>query len=226
VLRAPSTYNHSITVGSVAEAAADSIRARGLLARVGAYYHDIGKMLKPGYFVENQSADDNRHESLVPAMSSLVIIAHIKDGADLARQHGLPQPIIDLIEQHHGTTLVEYFYGRAHERSHADPNGGEVDESLYRYPGPKPQTKEAGVLMLADSAESASRTLVDPAPARIESLVREIAERKLDDGQFDESGLTLREIRTVENSMIKSLIANYHGRVKYPEARPAPLRVS
>jgi len=226
VLRAPSTYNHSITVGSIAEAAAEAIRARGLLARVGAYYHDIGKMLKPGYFIENQSADDNRHESLVPAMSTLVIIAHIKDGGDLARQHGLPQPIIDLVEQHHGTTLVEYFYGRAHERSHADPNGGEVDESLYRYPGPKPQTKEAGVLMLADSVESASRTLVDPAPARIESLVREVAERKLDDGQFDESGLTLRELRTVENSMIKSLIANYHGRVKYPEARPTPLRVS
>jgi len=226
VLRAPSTYNHSITVGSIAEAAAEAIGARGLLARVGAYYHDIGKMLKPGYFIENQSPDGNRHESLVPAMSTLVIIAHLKDGADLARQHGLPQPIIDLVEQHHGTTLVEYFYGRAHQQSHADPNGGEVDESLYRYPGPKPQTKEAGVLMLADSVESASRTLVDPAPARIESLVREIADRKLDDGQFDESGLTLRELRTIENSMIKSLIANYHGRVKYPEPKPAPVRAS
>ena len=224
VQRAPSTYNHSITVGSIAEASAEAIGARGLLARVGAYYHDIGKMLKPGYFIENQSPDDNRHESLVPAMSTLVIIAHVKDGSDLARQHNLPAPIIDLIEQHHGTTLVEYFYGRASEQALADPNGGEVDESLYRYPGPKPQTKEAGVLMLADAAESAARTLVDPAPSRIESLVREIAERKLDDGQFDESGLTLRELRTIENSMIKSLIANYHGRVKYPEPKPTPLR--
>jgi len=224
VQRAPSTYNHSITVGSIAEAAAEGIGARGLLARVGAYYHDIGKMLKPGYFIENQSADGNRHESLAPAMSTLVIIAHVKDGADLARQHNLPTPIIDLIEQHHGTTLVEYFYGRASEQALADPNGGEVDESLYRYPGPKPQTKEAGVLMLADAAESAARTLVDPAPSRIESLVREIAERKLDDGQFDESGLTLRELRTIENSMIKSLIANYHGRVKYPEPKPTPVR--
>jgi hypothetical protein len=224
VQRAPSTYNHSITVGSIAEAAAEGIGARGLLARVGAYYHDIGKMLKPGYFIENQSPDDNRHQSLVPAMSTLVIIAHIKDGADLARQHNLPTPIIDLIEQHHGTTLVEYFYGRASEQALVDPNGGEVDESLYRYPGPKPQTKEAGVLMLADSAESAARTLVDPTPSRIESLVREIAERKLDDGQFDESGLTLRELRTIENSMIKSLIANYHGRVKYPEPKASPVR--
>lgn len=223
VRRAPSTYNHSITVGSIAEAAAEAIGVRGLLARVGAYYHDIGKMLKPGYFIENQSPEGNRHETLVPAMSTLVIIAHIKDGSDLARQHSLPEPLIDLIEQHHGTTLVEYFYGRASAQAQQDPNGSEVDESSYRYPGPKPQTKEAGVLMLADSVESASRTLVDPTPARIESLVREIAERKLDDGQFDESGLTLRELRTIENSMIKSLIANYHGRVKYPE-KPIPVR--
>ena len=208
-------------MGSIAEAAADAIGARGLLCRVGAYYHDIGKMLKPGYFIENQPRDQNRHESLVPAMSTLVIIAHIKDGADLARQHNLPQPIIDFIEQHHGTTLVEYFFERAHEQQQHDPNGGEVDESLYRYPGPKPQTRESGVLMLADAAESASRSLVDPAPARIESLVRDVAERKLDDGQFDESGLTLRELRTIEDSMIKSLIANYHGRVKYPEQKTA-----
>jgi hypothetical protein len=222
VQRAPATYNHSITVGSIAEAAADAIGARGLLVRVGAYYHDVGKMLKPGYFVENQAPADNRHESLMPAMSTLVIIAHIKDGADLARQHGLPPPIIDFIEQHHGTTLVQYFYGRAHEQQQqSDPNGAGVDENLYRYPGPKPQTKEAGVLMLADAVESACRSLVDPAPARIASLVGEIAERRLDDGQFDESGLTLRELRTIEDSMIKSLIANYHGRVKYPDQKTA-----
>ncbi len=222
VQRAPATYNHSITVGSIAEAAAEAIGARGLLVRVGAYYHDVGKMLKPGYFVENQSPSNNRHDGLVPTMSTLVIIAHIKDGADLARQHGLPQPIIDFIEQHHGTTLVEYFYGRAHEQHQADPNNGtSIDENLYRYPGPKPQTKEAGVLMLADAVESASRSLVDPAPARIANLVRTIAERKLDDGQFDESGLTLRELRTIEDSMTKSLIANYHGRVKYPDQKTA-----
>jgi putative nucleotidyltransferase with HDIG domain len=217
VRRAPSTYNHSVTVGSIAEAAAESIGARGLLVRVGAYFHDIGKMLKPGYFVENQGPEENRHESLVPAMSSLVIVAHIKDGADLARQHHLPQPIIDLIEQHHGTTRVGFFYERAAEQKGSDPNGTEVDERTYRYPGPKPQTKEAGVLMLADNVEGASRTLVDPTPARIEHLVREVAERRLHGGQFDESGLTLRELRTIERSLVKSLIAMYHGRLKYPD---------
>ncbi len=221
VRRAPSTYNHSITVGSIAEAAAESIHARALLVRVGAYFHDIGKMLKPDYFAENQGPDENRHEALVPAMSTLVIIAHIKDGADLARQHRLPQPIIDLIAQHHGTTRVEFFYDRATEQQQADPNGGEVDESTYRYPGPKPQTKEAAVLMLADAVESASRSLVDPAPARIESLVREIAEQRLHGGQFDESGLTLRELRTIEKSMVMSLASIYHGRIKYPEQRTA-----
>ena len=222
VRRAPSTYNHSVTVGSIAEAAAESIQARGLLVRVGAYFHDIGKMLKPGYFIENQGPDEgNRHETLVPAMSTLVIIAHIKDGADLARQHRLPQPIIDLIAQHHGTTRVEFFFGRATEQQLADPNSAEVDESSYRYPGPKPQTKEAAVLMLADAVESASRTLVDPTPARIESLVREIAEHRLHGGQFDESGLTLRELRTIEKSMVMSLTSIYHGRIKYPEQRTA-----
>jgi hypothetical protein len=221
VRRAPSTYNHSITVGSIAEAAAESIGARGLLVRVGAYFHDIGKMLKPGYFVENQGQEQSRHEALVPAMSTLVIVAHIKDGSDLARQHHLPQPIIDLIQQHHGTTLVEYFYDLAHGQKGADPNGGEVDESVFRYPGPKPQTKEAAVLMLADAVESASRTLVDPTPARIESLVRGITERRLHGGQFDESGLTLRELRTIERTIVMSLTAIYHGRLKYPEQRTA-----
>ncbi len=219
VRRAPSTYNHSITVGSIAEAAAESIHARGLLCRVGAYFHDIGKMLKPGYFIENQGQEANRHEDLAPAMSTLVIIAHVKDGADLARQHHLPQPIIDMINQHHGTTLVEFFYERAAEQKQSDPNGGEVDQSTYRYPGPKPQTKEAAVLMLADNVESASRTLIDPTPKRIESLVREVAERRLHGGQFDESGLTLRELRTIEKSMVMSLTSIYHGRIKYPDGK-------
>lgn len=221
VRRAAATYNHSITVGSLAEAAAESIGARGLLVRVGAYFHDIGKMLKPGYFIENQGASGNRHESLVPAMSTLVIIAHIKDGSDLGRQQHLPPPIIDLIEQHHGTTLVEYFYGRAQEQSEQNPDAGEVEESAYRYPGPKPQTKEAVVLMLADAVESACRALTEPNPARIEDLVRSIADRRLRDGQFDESGITLRDLRTLENSLVKSLTALYHGRIKYPEQKSA-----
>ncbi|MDZ4820178.1 MAG: HDIG domain-containing protein [Planctomycetota bacterium] len=221
VRRAPGTYNHSINVASLAEAAAESIGARGLLVRVGAYFHDIGKMLKPGYFVENQGGEGNRHDTLMPAMSTLIIIAHIKDGADLGRQHKLPQPLIDFIQQHHGTTLVEYFFRRANQQSEADPNGSEVDESLFRYPGPKPQTKEAAVLMVADAAESASRSLVDPTPSRLESLVHELAMKRLIDGQFDDCGLTLQELNAIEDSLVKSLIAVYHGRVKYPDQRTA-----
>ncbi len=218
--RAPGTYNHSINVASLAEAAAESIGADSLLVRVGAYFHDIGKMLKPTYFVENQGQEGNRHDTLAPAMSTLVIIAHVKDGADLARQHHLPQPFIDFIEQHHGTTLVEYFYQQATRQSEKE-GGEEIDETAFRYPGPKPQTREAGVLMLADASESASRTLVDPAPARIEGLVRELAKKRLADGQFDECGLTLQELDQIEDSLVKSLIAVYHGRVKYPDQQTA-----
>jgi putative nucleotidyltransferase with HDIG domain len=221
VRRAPGTYNHSITVASIAEAAAECIGAQGLLARVGAYFHDIGKMLKPQYFVENQTDDGNRHESLVPAMSTLIIIAHVKDGADLARQHRLSQPIIDFIQQHHGTTLVEYFYRRASEDRENDPDAADVDENAFRYPGPKPQTKETGILMLADAVESASRVLVEPTPSRIESLVEEIAMKRLLEGQLDESGLTLSEVRAVQESLVKSLTAVYHGRVKYPDQKTA-----
>jgi putative nucleotidyltransferase with HDIG domain len=218
VRRAPGTYNHSINVASIAETAADAIGANGLLVRVGAYFHDIGKMLKPAYFVENQGPDGNRHESLQPAMSTLVIIAHVKDGADLARQHHLPQSIIDFVEQHHGTTLVEYFYRREAMRlQKEDPEADDLDETTFRYPGPKPQTKESGVLMLADVVESASRALIDPTPARIESLVHDLAMKRLLDGQFDECGLTLSELKTIEDSLVKSLTAVYHGRVKYPE---------
>jgi hypothetical protein len=221
IRRAPGTYNHSITVASLAESAAEAIGARGLLVRVGAYFHDIGKMLKPGYFAENQGQGDNRHRSLVPAMSTLVIIAHVKDGADLARQSKIPESIIDFIQQHHGTTLVEYFYRQASESRKTDPNGGEVDESSFRYPGPKPQTKEAGILMLADAVESASRVLVEPTPARIESLVEDISRKRLLDGQFDECGLTLEEVRKINDSLVKSLTAVYHGRVKYPDQETA-----
>ncbi|MCS7305369.1 MAG: HDIG domain-containing protein [Thermoguttaceae bacterium] len=223
VRRAPSTYNHSVTVGTLAEAAANAIGARGLLVRAGAYFHDIGKMLNPGYFTENQPPDEDHHASLAPTVSSLVIIAHVKDGADLARQHHLPQPIIDFICQHHGTTRVEYFYARATEQSQNEnngKNGSSVDESAYRYPGPKPQTKEACVLMLADAVEGACRSLVDPTPGRLQNVVQQITERRLEDGQFDESDLTLRELRIIQDSLIKSLIAIYHTRIKYPEPKP------
>lgn len=220
VRRAPGTYNHSINVASIADAAAESIGANGLLVRVGAYFHDIGKMLKPDYFVENQD-QVNRHDTLVPAMSTLIIIAHVKDGADLAKQYNLPPRIIDFIEQHHGTTLVQYFYDRANRQQQMNPDSGKVDESAFRYPGPKPQSKEAGVLMLADAVESASRTLAEPTATRIRNLVHSIVTARLMDGQFDESGLNLNELRTIEESLVKSLIAVYHGRVKYSEPKPS-----
>jgi putative nucleotidyltransferase with HDIG domain len=220
VRRAPGTYNHSINVASLAESAAEAIGARGLLVRVGAYFHDVGKMLKPAYLVENQGKE-NRHESLVPAMSTLIIVAHVKEGVELARQYNLPQPIVDLIAEHHGTTLVEYFFRRAEERSQSDPNGEEVDEQTYRYPGPKPTTRESAVLMLSDAVESASRTLTEPTPSRIASLVHELAMKRLLDGQFDECGLTLEELGLIEQSLVKSLTAVYHGRVKYPDQRTA-----
>lgn len=221
VRRAPGTHNHSVTVGTISEAAAERIGANALLIRIGAYFHDIGKMVKPHYFVENQAGAANRHANLAPAMSTLIIIGHVKDGVELARQHHLPQPIIDLIEQHHGTTLVEYFYREATRRCDGNPDAPIVQESAFRYPGPKPQTREAGILMIADAVESASRTLTEPTPARIDSLVGELVQKRLDDGQFDECGLTLREIAEIRESLIKSLIGIYHGRVKYPEQRTA-----
>lgn len=153
-------------------------------------------------------------------MSTLVIIAHVKDGADLGRRHGLPQSIIDLIEQHHGTTLVEYFYSEAARRSEREA-AGELDETPFRYPGPKPQTQEAAVLMLADMAESACRTLADPAPSRIQHLVHELQRKRLLDGQFDECRLTLKDLQAVEDSLVKSLTAAYHARVKYPNQQTA-----
>jgi putative nucleotidyltransferase with HDIG domain len=221
VRRAPGTHNHSITVGAIAESAAERIGANALLVRIGAYFHDIGKMLKPHYFVENQVGGHNRHANLAPAMSTLIIIGHVKDGVDLGRQHHLPEPIVDLIEQHHGTTLVEYFYHEANRRNDGNPDAATVLESAFRYPGPKPQTREAGILMVADAVESASRTLSEPTPARIENLVRELIDKRLRDGQFDECGLTLKEIGEIRESLIKSLIGIYHGRVKYPEQRTA-----
>ena len=215
--RAPGTYNHSISVAALAESAAESIGANGLLVRVGACFHDIGKMFKPNYFVENQTPGANRHDTLQPAMSTLVIIAHVKDGADLGRQHRLPTSVVDFIEQHHGTTLVEYFYRLATKKSEQDPHGEEISETSFRYPGPKPQTKEAAVLMMADAVESASRALVEPTASRLQNLVEQIAMKKLLDGQFDECGLTLQHLDTIKRSLIKSLTAIYHGRIKYPD---------
>jgi putative nucleotidyltransferase with HDIG domain len=224
VQRAPGTYNHSINVASMSEAAADAIGANGLLCRVGAYFHDVGKLRKPEYFIENQGGGPNKHDDLTPSMSTLVILAHVKDGIEIGRKHRLPQRIINLIEQHHGTTLIEYFYQRALsllEESGDEEAIANLDESDFRYPGPRPQTPEAAVMMLADAVESASRVLREPAPARIESLVRDITKKKFDDGQFEDCDITIKQLNTIQESLIKSLNAMYHARIKYPEAQPA-----
>jgi putative nucleotidyltransferase with HDIG domain len=214
IQRAPGTYNHSINVASIAEAAAESVGANGLLCRVGAYFHDIGKMRKPEYFVENQLGGENKHDDLVPTMSTIVIISHVKDGIELARLHHLPRRIVDLIEQHHGTTLVEYFFHRATRTADEDCRPMESD---FRYPGPRPQTIEAAIVMLADAVEGASRTLREPTPHRIESIVRELTKRRVDDGQFDDCPITLQQLHLIQDSLIKSLNAMFHARVKYPE---------
>ncbi len=213
--RAPGTYNHSLQVANIAEAAAEAIGANGLLVYVGALYHDIGKMNKPEYFVENQTQGPNKHDKLSPAMSLLVIIGHIKDGMELAREYGLPRSIQHFIDTHHGTTLVEYFYHAARARR----EGEQVAEIEFRYPGPKPRTKEAAILMLADAVESAARTLSDPNPSRIEGLVRNLSRKRLTDGQYDQCDLSFRELTMVEESVVKSLCAIYHGRIAYPSQR-------
>ncbi len=219
--RAPGTYNHSITVASMAEAAADAIGANGLLTRVGAYFHDIGKMMKPEYFIENMlESEKSPHHALAPAMSTLIIIGHVKDGLELADENDLPVALHPFIAEHHGTTLVEYFFQEAARKADTD-HRTDASESSFRYPGPRPQTKETAVLMLADAVESASRTLKEPTPKRIQSLVSEITMKRLLDGQFDQCNLQMNEIRLIEDSLIKSLLAAHHGRVRYPGQRTA-----
>lgn len=226
--RAPGTYNHSLNVASIAEAGADSIGADALLTYVGALYHDIGKMNKPEYFVENQMGGINKHDKLSPAMSLLVIVGHVKDGMAMAEEFNLPQSLRHFIEAHHGTTLVEYFYQRARKQAEQTAAAGAEEPDLpeeieYRYPGPRPRTKEVAILMLADAVESATRTMVEPTPARIDALVRAIASKRLMDGQFDECELTLRELQTIEESISKTVASIYHGRVVYPSTASASM---
>lgn len=221
--RAPGTYNHSLTLATLGEAAAEEINADGLLTYVGALYHDIGKMNKPEYFVENQAPGFNRHDKLSPAMSLLIIVGHVKDGLELAREFNLPRPLWHFIESHHGTTLVEYFYHRARRQAEvggggaAGAIGGEAPTEMeYRYPGPRPRTKEAAIIMICDAVESAARAMADPTPSRIETLVRAIATKRLMDGQFDECDLTLRELNLIVESVSRTLASIYHGRIQYP----------
>ena len=221
-LEAPGTYSHSLLLGSMCEAAAEAIGARGLLGRVGAYYHDVGKINKPGYFNENQLGPGSRHDRLSPAMSLLVIKGHVKDGLELARQYGLPRQLHEFITSHHGTTLVEYFYHAAAEQRKRDAAPA-PDEVEFRYPGPKPRLREAAILMLADAAESSVRAMPEPTPGRIETQVGAVVSKRLTGGQLDDCDLTLREVHGIEASLTKSLTGIYHGRVRYPsQEKPRP----
>lgn len=221
--RAPGTYNHSLILGAMAEAAAEAVQANGLLARAGAYYHDIGKINKPDYFAENQQPGESRHEGLAPTMSLLVIINHVKDGIEMAREWNLPQVLHPFIAEHHGTTLVEYFYHAAsRERGPDEP---EIDDTQYRYPGPKPQSRETAIVMLCDGVEGAVRAMPEPTPSRIEGVVSQVVRKRLLDGQLDECDLDFRELGAVQQSLVKSLCGIYHGRIAYPaEQEPAPAR--
>ena len=227
-IEAPGTYHHSLVVANLLEAAALSIGLNGTKCRVMAYFHDIGKMIKPEYFTENIPASENPHDNLSPSMSALIIIAHVKEGVDLALKSRLKKPVLDAIQQHHGDTLVYYFYKRAKQMESDAKAGGkimnmreddipEVAESSFRYPGPRPQTKEIALLMLADAIEGASRSLEKPTPQRIESLVQEIIEQKIQDHQLDECDLTMKELHLVGESFTFTVKSMLHSRIRYPK---------
>jgi putative nucleotidyltransferase with HDIG domain len=219
MLEAPGTYHHSLVVGSLAEAGAAAIGGNPLIGRVGAYYHDIGKIEKAEYYVENQSSARSRHEKLSPTMSCLIIEAHVREGAEIARKERLPKAIVDAVLEHHGTTLMSFFYHKARE---ADPT---VEERDFRYPGPKPKSKETAVLMLADAVEAAARSLTEPTPSRIRGIVTRILDARVKDGQLDESPVTFEDLAKTRESFIPILTALFHARVDYPGA-PASERPS
>ncbi|MCX7992661.1 MAG: HD domain-containing protein [Fimbriimonadales bacterium] len=212
--KAPGTYFHSQQVGQLAEEAALVIGADPLLARVAGYYHDIGKLSKPEFFIENQDGVDTLHAQINPTLSARIIAAHVREGVELARQHRLPTAVCDIIAQHHGTTLITYFYYQAVSGGH-DP----VLEQHFRYEGPKPQTREAAIVMLADSVEAASRVLGDVTPARLANFVHEIIEMRRQDGQLDECTLTFRDLKLIEEAFVRVLVASRHRRIEYPGAK-------
>jgi cyclic-di-AMP phosphodiesterase PgpH len=227
-IEAPGTYHHSLVVANLAEAAAEKIAANATLCRVCAYFHDVGKLVKPEYFTENMNFERNPHDDLAPTMSALIIIAHVKEGVDLSLKHGLNKQIIDVIQQHHGTSLVYYFYQRALQQQEDARAGGkimnireedipEVQEESFRYSGPKPQTKESAIVSLADIVESASRSLEKPTPQKIEQLVNELIEERIADGQLDECDLTLGELRLIAERFRFTLMTMLHTRIAYPK---------
>jgi len=213
-MEAPGTYHHSIMVGNLAEAACDVIGANSLLARVGAYYHDIGKVSKAEYFSENEMTSGSKHLNLAPSMSALIIAKHVKEGEEIAKKYKLNTKIIDFITQHHGDSLIFYFYQKAIKKS-KDPSA--LKEDNFRYPGPKPQTKESAIVLLADSVEASSRTLQDPTPASIRNLVKKIINNKFIDAQLDNCDLTLKDMHEIADSFVRVLTGIFHTRLEYPE---------
>jgi putative nucleotidyltransferase with HDIG domain len=215
IVKAPGTYHHSQLVAVLAEAAAAEIGANPLLARVGSYFHDIGKMRKPAYFIENQQDGVNRHDKLAPSMSALIIAAHVKDGLEMAREYHLPQRITDFIPQHQGTKLISYFYKKALEASEA--KDAPVDEKHYRYPGPRPQNREAGIILLADGVEASVRSLPEKSPQKIQAKVQQIINNNFIEEQLDECEMTLKDLHVIAQTFTRVLVGIYHQRVEYPE---------
>jgi putative nucleotidyltransferase with HDIG domain len=213
LIETPGTYHHSVMVGNLSEAAAEAIGANGLLCRVGSFYHDLGKTIRPSFFIENQMGMTNPHDRLDPSLSASIIIAHPRDGSTLLKQHRIPKAIRDIAEQHHGTTLLKFFYHKAQSQA---PEGVKVLEADYRYPGPKAQTKEAAIVGIADCVEAAIRSLSNPTPEQIESIVRSIVKNRLEDGQLNECDLTLRELEQVTLSIGETLMGIFHSRIEYP----------
>ncbi len=216
IVRAPGTYHHSMMVGNMVEAAAEEIGANPLLGKVMSYYHDIGKMTHSNYFIENQKAGINPHDDVSPHMSKTLLISHVKDGVELAMQHKLGEPLIDAILQHHGTTVIAYFYNKALDQRPESKE--EITDEQFRYPGPKPQYKESALCMLADSIEAAARSLDEPTPQRLQSIVKTVIRAKYTDGQLDECNLSLKDLQKIENAFVRILIGVYHQRIAYPRA--------
>jgi putative nucleotidyltransferase with HDIG domain len=207
---APGTYHHSLMVANLSESACEAIGANGLIARVGAYYHDIGKTKRPNFFIENQMNHDNPHDRLAPEKSKEVIISHVLDGVDILTRYRIPKEIIEIAEQHHGTTVLKYFYHRAMQE------GKEMKEEEFRYPGPKAQTKESAIVGIADSVEAAVRSLKSPTPEQIENLVKKIIDDRLQDGQLNECDLTLKEVDIIFQTLCESVKGIFHSRIEYP----------
>lgn len=213
----PGTYHHSVMVGNLSEAAAEAIGADGLLCRVGSYYHDIGKTKRPFYFIENQNNMENPHDSIEPKLSKSIIVAHARDGVEMQREYKLPKPIRDIAEQHHGTTFLHYFYHKALKL--AEEKGVEPDftEEDFRYPGPKAQSKEAAVVGIADSVEAAVRSLRKPTVLQVETMIEKIIKSRLDDHQFDECDLTIKELDIIARTLKETVMGIFHSRIEYPE---------